>query len=82
MNKGKKLTKRIYYEPEDDVLNIWFSEKKTKIDYAEDADGVIVHFTQDGEPVYMEVLFASRFLKDIHKTLPEDVKKQIWSASS
>ncbi|MBI2268023.1 MAG: DUF2283 domain-containing protein [Candidatus Blackburnbacteria bacterium] len=78
MNKSKKPTKRIYYESEDDVLNIWFSEKK--IDYAEDAGGVIVHFTEDGEPVYMEVLFASRFLKDIHKTLPKEVKKQIWSA--
>lgn len=52
--------KKIYYEPEDDVLNIWVSEKH--YDYAEDDDGVIIHYTKDCEPVYIEILDASRFL--------------------
>lgn len=52
--------KKIYYEPEDDVLNIWVSNKH--FDYAEDEDGVIIHYTKDREPVYIEILDASRFL--------------------
>lgn len=66
---------RILYEPEDDVLNIWVSDKH--FDYAEDEDGVIIHYTKDREPVYIEVLDASRFLnkekKAFHKkeVIPE-----------
>lgn len=52
--------KKIYYEPEDDVLNIWLSKKP--YDHAEDEDGVIIHYTKDKEPVYVEILEASRFL--------------------
>ncbi len=54
---------KIIYEPEDDVLNIWLSDKP--YDYGED-DGnlVITHYTKSGEPVYIEVLFASRFFKN------------------
>lgn len=61
----KKLKKqRVLYEPEDDVLNIWLSEKP--YDYAEDENGVIIHYTKNREPVYVEILAASRFLgKDI-----------------
>lgn len=51
---------RILYEPEDDVLNIWVSDKQ--FDYAEDEDGVVIHYTKDREPVYIEILDASRFL--------------------
>lgn len=54
------MTKKVYYEPEDDVLNIWVSKKH--FDYAEDEDGVIIHYTKDHEPVYIEILNASRFL--------------------
>lgn len=59
MKKNNKI--KIIYEPEDDVLNIWFSKKQ--IDYAEDNNYVITHYTKEDEPVYVEVLFASRFLK-------------------
>ena len=52
--------KRILYEAEDDVLNIWLSDKH--FDYAEDEDGIIIHYTKDKEPVYIEILDASRFL--------------------
>lgn len=51
---------RIKYEPEDDVLNIWLAEKR--IDDTEDIDGVIIHYTKKHEPVYIEILDASRFL--------------------
>lgn len=59
----KKRKDKIYYEPEDDVLNIWLSDKP--YDYGEDnGDLIITHYTKEGEPVYIEVLFASRFFKN------------------
>lgn len=59
---------KVFYEPEDDVLNIWFPRKSGKrIDYAEDENGVIIHYTKDGEPVYVEILDASRFFRQAHK---------------
>jgi len=63
------------YEQEDDVLNIWLSRKP--IDYAEQTGDVIVHFTKKSEAVYIEVLDASRLLKDFGKTLPVNLK-QDW----
>lgn len=54
---------KVYYEFEDDVLNIWLPRKSgQRIDYAEDEDGVIIHYTKNREPVYIEILDASRFL--------------------
>ena len=32
------------------------------IDYAEEMDSVIVHFTKSGKPVLLEILDASKFL--------------------
>ena len=53
---------KIKYEKEDDILNIWLSDKP--YEYGEDnGDLVITHYTKDGEPVYIEILFASRFLR-------------------
>ena len=58
-------TSKILYEPEDDVLNIWLSKKP--IDYAEDNEGMIIHYTKDNDPVYIEILDVSRFLKKTGK---------------
>lgn len=58
---------KIKYEPEDDVLNIWLSKKL--YDYAENEDGVITHYTKEGEPVYIEILDASRFFKKSAKNI-------------
>lgn len=68
-----KNDSKMIYEPEDDVLNIWLSKKP--IDYAEQSGDVIVHFTKDREPVYIEVLDASKLLKDLGKTLPKSLKE-------
>lgn len=62
--------KRILYEAEDDVLNIWLSDKH--FDYAEDEGGVIIHYTKNKEPVYIEILDASRFLN----------RQKVWSQRS
>ena len=63
------------YESEDDVLNIWFSKKP--IDYAEQTGDVIMHFTEDGEAVYMEILDASDFLKKAVVQLPKKFKDEL-----
>ncbi len=63
--KRNKNTNLIY-EPKDDVLNIWLSKKL--IDYAEAENGVITHYTKDDEPVYIEVLNASKFFKQSGKS--------------
>ena len=68
---------KVFYEKEDDILNIWLSKKP--IYHAIDTDGVIVHFTKDNEPVYIEVLDASRFLKATAKDLPKEIQKQLWA---
>lgn len=63
------------YEPEDDILNIWFSRKA--IDYAEQTGDVIVHFTKENEPVYIEILDAAKFLKEANSSLPKKVQRQV-----
>lgn len=70
----------VLYEKKDDVLNIWLSKKP--IAYAEEIDGVITHFTTENKPVYIEVLNASRFLKETTRFLPKNIQKQIWATTS
>lgn len=57
--KNNKKTK-ISYDPESDVLRVEIS--KRPIDYAREMGNIIVHFTKEGLPVYLEVLEAKRFL--------------------
>lgn len=69
---------KIKYEKEDDVLNIWLSDKP--YDYGEDnGDLVITHYTKDGQPVYIEILFASRFFSKSAKKAFD--KKSIHTVS-
>jgi uncharacterized protein YuzE len=67
------IRKKVYYEPEDDVLNIWISKKH--FDYAEDEDGVIIHYSKDHEPVYIEILDASRFLGKTDKSFYKKLQR-------
>ncbi len=75
--KTKKYPK-FMYEKADDVLNIWFSHKN--FDHAEQEGDIIVHFTEDNEPVYLEILDASNFLRDQSKALPKELKQKFFSA--
>ena len=70
---------KIKYEKKDDVLNIWLSDKP--YEYGEDnGDLVITHYTEDGEPVYIEILFASRFFSK--KAKKSFDKKSIYTVSA
>ena len=56
---------RVQYNREDDVLMIHLSE--ATIDHAEEAEGIIVHFSREDRPVLLEVLDASDFLARLAK---------------
>ena len=50
------------YSKKGDVLMIELNDKK--IDYAEQSDSLIVHFSTQREAVLLEILNASSFLKE------------------
>jgi hypothetical protein len=66
---------KIIYEPEDDVLNIWLS--KEPYEYAEQSGDMIVHFTKDNDPVYIEILEATKFIKSLNDALPKKIQKEV-----
>ena len=66
------------YDKEDDVLMIWFSKKR--VDYAEQAKDVIIHFSRDNKMVLMEILDASKFLKETSQVFPPKIRQQVLSA--
>jgi len=51
---------KVDYSREADVLMYEVSHEP--IDYAEEMDSVIVHFTKSGKPMLLEILDASKFL--------------------
>lgn len=60
----KKLKNlKISYEKEADILRVEIS--RAPIDYATELGNVVVHFTPDNQPVYLEFLEASQFVKNI-----------------
>ncbi|OGM32922.1 hypothetical protein A2803_05000 [Candidatus Woesebacteria bacterium RIFCSPHIGHO2_01_FULL_44_21] len=66
------------YDKEDDVLMVWLSQ--AKVDYAEKNKNVIIHFSKNDKPILMEILEASKFLKNTSKVLPDSIKKQFVTA--
>ncbi|MEM3523933.1 MAG: DUF2283 domain-containing protein [Thermoproteota archaeon] len=56
---------RIRYSRSEDVLLIELLDEK--VDYAEEMGPIIVHFTEDGKPVILEILDASEFIAELSK---------------
>jgi uncharacterized protein YuzE len=52
------------YDQQDDVLMIWFAEGK-QVDHAERVGQSILHVTQQGEPILLEILNARQFILDM-----------------
>ena len=59
----EKQKQKISYEPEADVLRVELN--KRPIDYAAEVGNVVVHFSPENVPVYLEFLEASKFISDI-----------------
>jgi uncharacterized protein YuzE len=55
------LTYKIKYDKEADVLTIIVKEKG-KLSHAEEAGDIIVHFDQNDEPLFLEILKASKIV--------------------
>ncbi len=56
-----KNNTRISYEPEADVLRMEIADKP--IEFAREIGNLVVHFSKEGIPVYVEVLEATKFRK-------------------
>ena len=69
---------KIKYEKEDDVLMIEFNNKP--IDYAEQSGGLIMHFSPKREAVLLEILDASKFLKETSQAFPPDIRRQVLTS--
>ena len=51
---------KIKYSPDVDILIISFTE--TPVDYAEESEGVITHYSSEGKPVMLEIQGGREFL--------------------
>lgn len=51
---------KVKYSREVDILTVWLSEEP--FDYAEEANGVITHYSAVGKPVLLEIQGAREFL--------------------
>ncbi len=60
-----KNNSKISYEPEADVLRFEVTDKP--IDYAKEMGNLVIHFSKEGLPVYVEVLEATKFRKATDK---------------
>jgi hypothetical protein len=51
---------KVKYSRDVDILMVWLSDDP--FDYAEEANGVITHFSADGKPVLLEIQGAREFI--------------------
>ena len=68
------------YYKEDDLLVVKLSNKPFEV--AEKVGSFIVHYDNKREPVTVEILNASKFLKETSRALPKSVRQNILSASA
>lgn len=64
------------YDPEADVLSISISKKP--FDYAEEMGDFIVHFDNKNNPVYVEILNANKFIRNVTTVLPKSTQRDIF----
>ncbi len=55
------MNPKIRYDHEDDVLMVWLAEGKT-VDRAEQTGQSILHMSEQGEPILLEILNAHDFI--------------------
>ena len=63
----KKVKPKISYEPEADVLRVEISRRP--IDYASELGNIVVHFSPQNTPVYLEILEASKFIEELSRAV-------------
>ncbi len=63
-----------YYEDAD--LISWKISKKP-FEYASRSGDFVVHYSKDNEPVLIEILNASKFLKEANSVLPKKIQRLV-----
>ena len=76
MSPGKEDMSVKYYS-EDDILVIKLS--KTPYDFAEKEGNFVVHFSKNNKPVRIEILKASKFIKETNSSLPVSLRRTFSS---
>ena len=66
------------YDKEDDALMLFFS--KGKIDDAQQTGNIIAHFSKSGKLLLLEILEASKFLKETSRAFPSKIRQRVLSA--
>jgi uncharacterized protein YuzE len=66
---------KLHYDKESDILMIVLSNKK--VDDSYETNYGIVSISEEGEPVMIDVFKASKFLKDLNKSLPKELKPNL-----
>jgi hypothetical protein len=61
---------KVKYSRDVDILQVQFSD--TPVDYAEEAEGIITHFSADGKPVLLEIQGAREFILGSITSLVKD----------
>ncbi len=65
---------KVRYNREADIATLELNSKK--IDHAQEAQNIIIHFSKDDEPVLLEILNASEFLTGITKATIRSTKEK------
>ena len=77
--KKEDMTKIKYrYDKDDDILMVFLG--KGKIDDAQQTGNIISHLSAKGELLLLEILDASKFLKETSKAFPPNIRSQVFSA--
>lgn len=63
-----------YYEDAD--LISWKVSRKP-FEYATRSGDFVVHYSKNDEPVLIEILNASKFLKEANRMLPKKIQRQV-----
>lgn len=75
-----KVQNRISYSPDVDILMIQLSDKK--IDDSYETENSVVSVDKDGEPVLLEIFNGKQYLKELGKTLPKSIQREISGQST
>lgn len=74
-----KVQKKISYSQDVDILMIQLSDKK--VDDAYETNRMIVHVDKNNEPVLLEIFHGKQYLKELGKSLPKDIQRELLGQS-
>ena len=66
------------YDKQDDILMVFLG--KGKIDDAQQSGNIISHLSAKGEVLLLEILDASKFLKETSQVFPANIRQQVLTS--